>query len=117
MLRAEGAERLRARLRRDLENAQWLAKQVSSTPGWKLAAPVNLQTVCVVHEPQGASAEQVDGHTQHWARQLNLSGRAYVSPAVLEGRWMVRVSIGALGTQRSHVEQLWRDLRQVAEGN
>lgn len=117
MLRAEGAEQLRARLRRDLENARWLAEQVSSAPGWKLAAPVNLQTVCVVHEPQGASAEQVDEHTQHWARQLNLSGRAYVSPAVLEGRWMVRVSIGALGTERSHVEQLWRDLRQVAEGN
>jgi aromatic-L-amino-acid decarboxylase len=30
-----------------------------------------------------------------------------LTPAVLDGRWMVRVSIGAEHTERSHVEMLW----------
>jgi aromatic-L-amino-acid decarboxylase len=33
----------------------------------------------------------------------------------LDGRWMVRVSIGALPTERSHVEALWRLMREEAD--
>jgi aromatic-L-amino-acid/L-tryptophan decarboxylase len=34
-----------------------------------------------------------------------------VTPALLEGRWMVRVSIGAELTEREHVAQLWTLLK------
>jgi len=34
-----------------------------------------------------------------------------LTPAILEGRWMVRVSIGAEQTERVHVEQLWHALQ------
>ena len=54
-LRLDGVEAIRARLRRDLENARWLAEQVSSTPGWRVLAPVNLQTVVLRHEPAASS--------------------------------------------------------------
>ena len=53
LLRAEGVSGLQARLRRDLENARWLAEQVRCAPGWRVLAPVPLQTVCVRHEPPG----------------------------------------------------------------
>jgi aromatic-L-amino-acid decarboxylase len=46
---------------------------------------------------------------------VNRSGAAYLTPAILDGRWMVRVSIGSLGTERAHVEKLWELLRSVAE--
>jgi aromatic-L-amino-acid decarboxylase len=35
---------------------------------------------------------------------------------MLDGRWMVRVSIGALPTERSDVEALWAVMRREAEG-
>ncbi len=115
LLREQGLERLRARLRRDIANAQWLAEQVSATPHWRVLAPTPLQTVCVRHEPEGLAGEALDAHTTRWAEQLNRSGRAYVTPAVLDGRWMVRLSIGALCTEREHVEALWRNVRAAAE--
>jgi aromatic-L-amino-acid decarboxylase len=107
LLRAEGAETLRARLRRDLDNAQWLAGEAARTPGWRVVAPVPLQTVCLRHEPPGLDAQGLDRHTLAWAERLNRSGRAYVTPAILDGRWMVRVSIGALPTTRADVEAFW----------
>jgi aromatic-L-amino-acid decarboxylase len=115
LLREQGLEHLRARLRRDLANTRWLAEQVSSAPHWRVLAPTPLQTVCVRHEPEGLAGEALDAHTTRWAEQLNRSGRAYVTPAVLDGRWMVRLSIGALGTEREHVEALWRNVRAAAE--
>jgi aromatic-L-amino-acid decarboxylase len=115
LLRGEGAAALRARLRRDLDNALWLAEQVRHTPAWRVLAPVVLQTVCLRHEPAGLQGEALDEHTRSWCERVNRSGGAYLTPAVLEGRWMVRVSIGTETTEREHVEALWRLIRQMAE--
>jgi aromatic-L-amino-acid decarboxylase len=112
LLREQGLEGLRTRLRRDLSNARWLAAQVEHAPRWQLLAPVSLQTVCVRHEPPGHSGEALDRYTQSWAQALNESGKAYVTPATLDGRWMVRISIGALGTELSHVQALWKTMQE-----
>lgn len=114
LIREQGVQGLQARLRRDIANAQWLKRAVESMPDWRVLAPVPLQTVCVRHEPAGLQGEALDRHTQAWADSLNRSGAAYVTPATLDGRWMVRVSIGALLTERGHVEALWAAMRQAA---
>jgi len=106
-VREQGVSGLQARLRRDLENAQWLAERVRNAPDWVVLAPVVLQTLCIRHQPKGLEGEELDRHTQAWADRVNRSGKAYLTPAVLEGRWMVRVSIGSLTTERQHVEALW----------
>ena len=111
LIREHGVERLRARLRRDLANAQWLAEQVRTTPNWRVLAPVPLQTICVRHEPAGLEGEALDRHTLAWAERANRSGAAYLTPAILDGRWMVRISIGAESTEREHVEALWTLIR------
>ncbi|CAM3862327.1 MULTISPECIES: DOPA decarboxylase [Pseudomonas] len=116
MLRSEGIENLQQRLRRDLDNAQWLAEQVRNAQGWELLAPVQLQTLCIRHRGDGLEGEALDAHTRRWADRLNASGVAYVTPATLNGRWMVRVSVGALPTEREHVAELWRNLQQVVQG-
>ena len=115
LVRAEGVSGLQARLRRDLENARWLADQVRAAPHWRVLAPVPLQTLCIRHEPPGLEGEALDRHTIGWADRVNRSGGAYLTPAILDGRWMVRISIGAELTERVHVDALWRLIRQEAE--
>ena len=88
-------------------NAQWLADAVRATPGWHVLNPVTLQTVCVRHQPPGLADDALDRHTLGWVERINRSGAAYLTPALLDGRWMARVSIGALQTERRHVEQVW----------
>jgi aromatic-L-amino-acid decarboxylase len=116
LLREQGLEALRGRLRRDMANARWLAAEVDGAPGWRRLAPVPFQTVCVRHEPAGLEGEALDRHTLGWVDRINRSGAAYLTPALLDGRWMARVSIGAEPTEAEHVEQLWRRMRAEAEG-
>jgi aromatic-L-amino-acid decarboxylase len=113
LIREQGVSGLQARLRRDIENAQWLAGQVRAAPDWRVLAPVPLQTVCVRHEP-GLSGEALDTHTLAWVERVNRSGKAYLTPAVLDGRWMVRVSVGALATGREQMEALWALMQREA---
>ena len=115
LIREQGVEQLQRRLRRDLENAQWFADEIRARRGWRLLAPVPLQTLCVRHEPDGVSGEALDRHTLGWVERINRSGAGYLTPATLDGRWMARVSIGAESTERRHVEALWRTMRQEAE--
>ena len=115
LLRAEGVEGLQARLRRDLANASWLAGEVARAADWRLLAPTPLQTLCLRHEPTGLTGEALDRHTLAWVEAVNRSGAAYLTPATLDDRWMVRVSIGALPTERDHVADLWRAMREAAE--
>jgi aromatic-L-amino-acid decarboxylase len=129
-LREQGVAGLQARLRRDLDNARWLAACVddpaAAARGWRRVAPVPLQTVCVRHEPaavragpardDGTNPQAFDAHTLAWVGRINASGCAWLTPSQLDGRWMVRVSIGAAATERRHVEQLWALMQREAEG-
>jgi aromatic-L-amino-acid decarboxylase len=115
LIREQGVAGLQARLRRDIANAQWLAGAIRATPGWRVLTPVPLQTLCVRHEPAGLDPDALDRHTRAWCERLNRSGAAYLTPAQLDGRWMVRVSIGAEQTERTHVETLWAAMQREVQ--
>ena len=114
LLRGQGLEALRSRLRRDLDNAQWLARQVEATPGWRVVVPVRLQTVCVRHEPPGMDADALDAHARALCDAINRSGVAYLTAASVNGEWIARVSIGAEMTEREHVATLWEAMQAEA---
>jgi aromatic-L-amino-acid decarboxylase len=115
VIREQGVRGLQKRLRRDIANARWLTERVAAAPGWRVLAPVPLQTVCVRHEPAGLKGEALDAHTTAWVEAVNRSGAAYLTPAVLDGRWMARVSIGALATEEADVAAVWAAMREAAE--
>jgi len=100
---------------------QWLTERVRSEAGWRVLNKVVLQTVCVRHEPRDFRPDlspdlrnaALDRHTLGWCDRINRSGAAYLTPALLDGRWMVRVSIGALATEREHVERLWATMQEA----
>lgn len=116
VLREQGVTRLQARIRRDLDNARWLADAAAREPHWKVVAPVRLQTVVLRHEPPGLDAAAVDAHMRALAQAVNDSGEALLTPALVGQRWALRVSLGATATEREHVEGLWRLLCQKAGG-
>ncbi len=112
----EGVAGMQARIRRDLANARWLADEVDRTPGWERVAPVPLQTVCIRHVPASVSDEKlVQAHNLAIAMRVNERGRAYVTPSMLKGKQIIRVSVGATATERKDVELVWHELRQAAE--
>lgn len=114
LIREQGVSGLQARLRRDIANAAYLADAIRATRGWKVAAPVHLQTVCVRHEPAGLVGDALDAYTRAWADAVNRSGEGYLTPAMVDERWLVRISIGAPTTERSDVDAIWVSIQRHA---
>ncbi|HEX5182119.1 MAG TPA: pyridoxal-dependent decarboxylase [Allosphingosinicella sp.] len=114
VIREQGVSGLQERLRRDLRNARLFADHVAAATDWRIVAPVPLQTICIRHQPPGLEGQALDDHTRAWADSINRSGEAYVTPAIIGGRWTVRVSVGAQATEQADVEAMWETVRRHA---
>jgi aromatic-L-amino-acid decarboxylase len=111
-----GVEGLQARLRRDLANAQWFKDQVDAAADWERLAPVPFQTICIRHMPAALAGNEdaLKAHNLEIARRVNEGGGAYLTPSILKGKQILRVSIGAEATERAEVEALWTLLNEAA---
>jgi aromatic-L-amino-acid/L-tryptophan decarboxylase len=107
VLRLDGIEAIRGRLRRDVGLAQELASWVAADDRFELVAPHPLNLVCL--RVVGADDEPTDALIE----TINAAGRSHVTRTVLDGRSVLRVSIGARTTERRHVEALWTALTEI----
>lgn len=99
-----GLEGLRAHLRAHVALAAELESWVAAEPGFVLAAPRSLSLVCL-------RLAAGDGPTRALLEHVNASGTALLTHTVVEGRYVIRVAIGSVATQREHVVALWDALR------
>ena len=116
LLRSEGVEGLQARVRRDVDNAAWLAEQVVAAPEWGLLAPAPLQTVCLRHQPPALAGDEeaLAAHNAAIVERVTASGEYYFGTSLLKGRLIIRVSVGAQPTERAHVAGVWAALQKAA---
>ena len=118
IIREQGVSGLQKRLRRDMANARWLADTGRRDAG--LAGGRAGPLADGVRAPRAgrvSNGDALDAHTTAWVEAVNRSGAAYLTPAVLDGRWMARVSIGALATEEADVAAVWSAMRQAAEAS
>ncbi len=114
VLRYFGRQGLEARLRQHLAMAEWLRAQIEQEPGWELSAPVPLATLCFRHLVPGGGEAELERHNQEVLRLVNADGDVFISHAVLEGRFVLRATIGGLRTTPADVGRLWSALREGA---
>lgn len=106
-----GLEGLRAHIRGHVALAERLAGWVRDDPGFALAVPPSLALVCLrVVTGNGPGAD--DAASREVLERVNASGTALLTHTVVEGRYVIRVAIGAMTTEERHVEALWARLRK-----
>ena len=114
VIRAFGVSGLVDRLRAHMALASEFASWVEMDPDWLLAAPQMFSLVCFRCAPAGMSPAEADALNQRILDRVNSSGRAYLSHTRLHERFVLRLAIGNLRTQREHVAEAWSLLRGAA---
>lgn len=114
VLRAFGREGLAERIRRHCELAREFAGMVHFEGGWELTAPVTLSLVCFRLVPPGADEDTIARVNAAIMERVNARGHAYLSHTRVAGRYTLRLAIGNIRTDRSHVDVAWRELREAA---
>ena len=113
VMRAFGAEGLRARLREHIRLAHELTRWVEADPDFELMAPTVLSLVCFRAAPRGVEASALDALNEQLLEKVNASGEAYLSHTRLRGRYVLRLAVGHIRTAESHVARTWTLLRET----
>jgi len=115
VLRAYGAEGVRARVREHLRLAQLFRGWVAASPDFELLAPTHLGLVCFRARPAGTTRTDGDLDTlnERLLAEINRSGTVYLTHTRLNGRYTLRMAIGQTSTDEAHVRSVW-DLAQSA---
>ena len=115
VLRAYGAEGMAERIRFHCDLAREFAGMVHfEANGWELTAPVMFSLVCFRHVPRGADEPAIAAHNAAILEHVNAQGDSYLSHTKVNGRYMLRLAIGNIRTDRPHLEAAWRALRDAA---
>ena len=102
VMRHYGAEGLARHIREHVRLGRVLADRVLAHPGFDLAAPPALDLVVL-----RLSGDHADARTTALLEAVNASGRALLTPTVLDGRPAIRVCIGQTWTTEVEVDALW----------
>lgn len=115
VLRWFGREGLERRIREHCRLAADLARQVDEHSEWRLMAPCPLATVVLRWQPSGIADEaSIDALNDELMEAVNRSGAAFLSHSRLDGRTVIRVSVGNLKTTGAHVQATWHQLQAQA---
>jgi aromatic-L-amino-acid/L-tryptophan decarboxylase len=115
VLRSYGVEGLQAMIRRHVALARELEGWIRDDPAFELMAPVPLGLVCFRHWRAGVGEAELDERNARLLAGVNASRRVFLTHTRLGGRYVIRLVIGQRTTERHHVEEAWRLLRQAAQ--
>jgi aromatic-L-amino-acid decarboxylase len=107
VLRYFGREGLQAILRSHIQMAKEFASWVEKDSRFELSAPAPFSTVCFRYKGS-------DDDNRALLEKVNANGKVFISHTNLEGRIVLRVAIGNLGTRREDVRAAWELIQAQA---
>ncbi len=107
-IRCEGVESFRTMIRGHVALTQELAERVAADGRFAIVAPHPLNLLCIAAETNEATDDLIE--------RANASGEALFTRTVLDGRSVLRISIGARATTRDHVLRAWGLLTRLQSG-
>ena len=114
-LRWFGLDGMRRRIERHLEMAQTFAAWIDDDADWERVAPVPFSTVCFRWTgAPSAEDDELDARNAAIMDSVNRTGEVFLSHTRLDGRYVIRLSIGNIRTELRHVERAWALLREAA---
>jgi len=113
-IRCDGVKAFQAMIRRHVSLTGELAAWVAGDDRFDIVAPHPLNLICLA--VRGDDVESSNIATDTLIDAANASDDALFTRTVLDGRSVLRVSIGARSTERHHVESAWRLLQDLTPG-
>ena len=107
VLRCHGRSGLQRHIRNGVGLAAEFERWVAEDPGWELCAPRPFSVVCF-------RAEGSDERNRELLERVNATGEIFMSHAVLNDRYVLRLAVGQQRTTLADVERAWDVLRREA---
>ena len=122
ILRYFGHEGLAARIREHCRLAREFAAWVEESDAWELLAPVPFSVVCfracgtVEGESGDAREARLETLNERLMEAVNATGELFLSHTKLNGVFTLRLAVGNIRTEETHVRRAWDLLNEKLTG-
>ena len=114
VIRAFGAEGLREKIRSHIRWTEELAQAIQTSEDFELVTGPNLALITWRYAPRGAAPDTLDELNERLLKAINDDGRLYLTPGAVDGRRVIRLSVGQTRTEARHVRQAWKCIQAIA---
>jgi aromatic-L-amino-acid decarboxylase len=108
IMRHYGREGITELVRAHIGYAQRLAALIREHPDFEVSAPTPFSLICFRYRGS-------DDENRALLEAVNSTGKAFLSHTVLNGKFVLRLAIGNMGTQWEDVQETWNLVRQAAK--
>ncbi|EHA8592043.1 putative Tryptophan decarboxylase TDC1 [Cocos nucifera] len=114
VIRRYGVAKLMEHIRSDVAVAKHFERLVGTDQRFEVVVPRRFSLVCFRLKPrfEGDDASVLNGRL---LEQVNSSGRAFMTHAVVGGMYMIRFAVGTTLTEMRHVEATWKLIQSKAD--
>ena len=114
VIRAFGVTGLQDRIRAHCALAQEFAAWVRAERGFEISAPHPFSTVCF-RAVTGRTVAEENALNERILAEVNAAGPVFLSHTKLGDRIVLRLTIGNIRTERSHVAKAWELVREAKD--
>ena len=114
VIRAFGAKGLREKIRSHIRWTRDLANEIQAAEDFELVTGPNLALITWRYAPRGVNPESLDPLNERLLQAINDDGRLYLTRGSVDGRMVIRFSIGQTRTEARHVHSAWKTIQEIA---
>lgn len=114
IIRYFGVEGLAERIKCHIELAKEFAKWIDNEKDFELMAPVPFSTVCFRYNPGNKTEVELNPLNEKLLENINASGKIFLSHTKLNGKFVIRLTVGSIRHERRHIEEAWKIIKEIA---
>lgn len=114
VIRDFGVEGIQQRLRDHISYADWLAGKIRADESFELVTEPILNMVCFRLFVKGRNEENLNSMNEALLKEINDSGKAYLTHTKVEDKYTIRMVMGQTYLQKKHAEKSWNIIREAA---
>jgi aromatic-L-amino-acid decarboxylase len=115
IIRYFGVEGLSERIKHHIELAKEFAGWIKNEKDFELMAPAPFSTICFRYKPGNKTEEELNRLNEKLLERINASGKIFLSHTKLNGKFVIRLTIGSIRHERRHIEEAWELIKNCAE--
>jgi len=115
VIRYFGVEGLASRIKNHISLAKEFAGWIDEEKDFEQMAPVPFSTVCFRFNPGNKAEEELDQINEKLLDAINASGKIFLSHTKLNGKFVIRLTIGSIRHERRHIIEAWETIKSCSK--
>lgn len=115
IIRYFGVEGLAERIMEHIELAKEFAKWIDDEKDFERMTPVPFSTVCFRYNPGNKSEDELNKLNEKLLEDINSSGKIFLSHTKLNGKFVIRLTIGSIRHEKRHITEAWELIKDLSK--